>query len=174
MAGRPPLWLEVKRKKLSPEKILRALGVVHPPVDVFDIARRLGVHVWRDPTLQWSGAIDSSDEVGAEVAHVWIKEGPGETPERQRFTLAHELGHLILHPAGLAFRDTTFAGDIREAQANGWAANLLMPFFMMDIAVPRFGAEPHTLARLFQVSPAAMKIRLAKHAGIEVQWSGNL
>lgn len=39
--------------------------------------------------------------------------------DRKRLTLAHELGHIVLH--------TNFAGDNMEDQANAFAAELLMP-----------------------------------------------
>jgi Zn-dependent peptidase ImmA (M78 family) len=96
-------------------------------------------------------------------------------PNRQRFTLAHELAHHILHAndlrdhvhvdtAVLQRNEKSSAGnDIKEVEANSFAAELLMPqallkaFGRVDVNDEWKVAE---LARKFRVSPAAMAIRL--------------
>jgi Zn-dependent peptidase ImmA (M78 family)/DNA-binding XRE family transcriptional regulator len=49
--------------------------------------------------------------------------------DRIRFTLAHELGHLVLHERGQAGRDV-------EAEADAFAAELLTPFGAMGRVMP--------------------------------------
>jgi Zn-dependent peptidase ImmA (M78 family) len=80
---------------------------------------------------------------------------------RQRFSIAHELGHLLLHDPGQRFRDnfSSMGLDLREIQANQFAAKLLMPSWMVN-AYARVGARLTALAGLFDVSPQAMRIRL--------------
>ena len=57
---------------------------------------------------------------------------------RQRFTIAHELGHRALHPGrelildvpvrvNLRDKTSSMASDIEEIEANAFAATLLMP-----------------------------------------------
>lgn len=85
---------------------------------------------------------------------------------RQRFTIAHELGHFVLHrneaPEGVT--DDTFyrsaLSDKREAEANAFAANLLMPWHLIDKYVDSGVRTPQELAKLFGVSDVAMNIRL--------------
>jgi Zn-dependent peptidase ImmA (M78 family)/DNA-binding XRE family transcriptional regulator len=48
--------------------------------------------------------------------------GTRKTPERDRFDLAHELGHLVLHQ-----EDSSPAGRNKEQEANAFASALLMP-----------------------------------------------
>jgi Zn-dependent peptidase ImmA (M78 family) len=66
-----------------------------------------------------------------ETVLLWVNAG-GQVPARQRFTLAHELGHVRCgHPPGVPV-DTfeTLAGrspEPREVQANAFAAALLAP-----------------------------------------------
>src|SRR5258708_2648089 len=59
-------------------------------------------------------------------------------PVRQRFTIAHELGHRTLHPGrelildvpvrvNLRDKTSSMASDIEELEANAFAAALLMP-----------------------------------------------
>jgi Zn-dependent peptidase ImmA (M78 family) len=98
---------------------------------------------------------------------------------RQRFTMAHELGHLILHNAlgvhiderdfFLKFRDSAAAAsdDREEREANLFAAELLMPreFLEKDatqlgeISLHDDGALRH-LAKRYGVSLQALLIRL--------------
>ncbi|WP_189042222.1 ImmA/IrrE family metallo-endopeptidase [Micromonospora sonchi] len=47
---------------------------------------------------------------------------PGHQGDRDRFTLAHELGHLVLH----TFRPWTTHGQAEE-EANQFAMALMMP-----------------------------------------------
>ncbi len=94
---------------------------------------------------------------------------------RQRFTIAHELGHFVLdHSTDPDFVDSDvdvlyrISGDSEdkpsdkrmEIQANHFAAGLLMPAeWVREAMVKTTGI--HALAELFVVSPEAMRIRLA-------------
>lgn len=94
---------------------------------------------------------------------------------RQRFTMAHELGHFVLHRdiIGDGIDDdqmyrSTEAGNfyntrikqIHEAQANSFAATVLMPEQLVRNAVDELGVNVGSLIRRFQVSPSAMRWRL--------------
>ena len=82
---------------------------------------------------------------------------------RQTFTVAHELGHKILHPDWVAtddyrvYRRGNQVQDEHETEANAFAASLLMPRFMMDrcyeLPVP-------DISQVFAVSVPAVKARL--------------
>lgn len=87
--------------------------------------------------------------------------------EKKRFSIAHELGHLFLHFTNdqkhyIAFRNSQRTeGKQQEIEANIFAANLLMPDEMVEqeyfeLELPFLS----TLAKKFQVSKAAMKIKL--------------
>lgn len=87
-----------------------------------------------------------------------------ETWGRQRFSLAHEFKHVI--DGSLA--DTLYrSGDpaartaLAERAADTFAACLLMPRAFMKRAYYDHGIrDPRELARTFQVSAAAMRIRI--------------
>jgi Zn-dependent peptidase ImmA (M78 family) len=161
MDASTPIWLQLRRMKPSTDVILRTFGYLHPPVDVFKIAERMQIEVVRYPKLQWAGALDSWESPPRAVLFTRAE----DIEERQRFTVAHEIGHLMLHDLGIAYRDTTFHGDKAEAQANGYAAKLLVPLWMLDPFVMRHGGDVARLAEKFQVSQEMMRIRLAKWAG---------
>ncbi len=91
-----------------------------------------------------------------------------EISYRTRFTLAHELGHVVLgHVTDERSpkRDTTFANDDPdERYANAFAAALLMPEKFVR-KLYRSARDIQQLAEAFGVSTAAMRFRL-KNLGI--------
>lgn len=100
---------------------------------------------------------------------IWVNETQALT--RQRFTLAHELGHHLLRHADGFHLD--LGGDLApnvtgghpgydwraERSANEFAASLLMPASMVRKAATST-IDVATLASWFDVSPAAMGFRL--------------
>ena len=100
-------------------------------------------------------------------------------PVRQRFTIAHELGHRALHPGrelildvpvrvNLRDKTSSMASDLEEIEANAFAASLLMPEQMIRDQLNQLPAarrrEPEAtadaLARIFKVSTPALNFRL--------------
>ena len=105
----------------------------HRPLAVEEIARARGIEVVFDPlesTEDMSGFyLRDGDRrvIGVNSAHPRV---------RQRFTIAHELGHALLHDVqglhldqAFKFRDSrsAMAVDPEEMDANAFAAALLMP-----------------------------------------------
>lgn len=135
------------------------------PVDPIKISARLGLEVRpKDPLSEeeWSGRFSATDRL--------IEYSSREASVRQRFTIAHELGHFVLSH-GDAFRDTPAAfssrnSDPRERDANRFAAELLMPEAAIRkvIAAGRFDEDE--LARAFGVSKVAMAYRVG-NLGLE-------
>ncbi len=139
-------------------QILRGFGVVVPPVPLEAIATWLGVRVLAAHDPGWEGAVDST----IDPPTVWINSANAAT--RQRFTLGHELGHVLLHPLGQRLRDATFAprGDVLEHGANEFATAILIPLWLLEPIVIGSSLTTSGLAALFNVSPGAMGIQLAK------------
>lgn len=93
---------------------------------------------------------------------------PTSVPARQRFTLAHELGHLLAgHDQDVHLDKDIFApvgADATEVQANAFAASFLMPEVLLRARVKR-GFDDRQFAELamdFEVSPRALAIRLTQ------------
>lgn len=84
----------------------------------------------------------------------------------RRFTLCHELKHLIDYPyapilhAGLGHGDPETQEYRIERIADHFAAHLLMPTYLVKRAWGRGLQEPSALSQLFEVSVEAMRIRL--------------
>jgi hypothetical protein len=84
----------------------------------------------------------------------------------RRFTLAHELKHVVDYPyarlwhAGLGYADPATGRWRIEKMADHFAANLLMPSMLVKRAWMKGLQNPRTLSAAFEVSLEAMRIRL--------------
>lgn len=133
------------------------------PVKVGAIASDLGVKVLiSDLPLAVSGTL-SRDKDNRER---WvIRVNRHEHKNRQRYTIAHELSHYVLHrdAIGNEVVDDTFyrsgLSEKREYEANALAAEILMPWSLIRLLMTG-ETTAKDLARLLEVSEAAMHIRL--------------
>jgi Zn-dependent peptidase ImmA (M78 family) len=118
-------------------KVLKEAKIDKPPVPVEVVARKLGAQLSYSPYEgDISGMLFRQDDgtiIGINSLH---------HPNRQRFTIAHEIGHMLLHK-GVEIRvDRAFRVNLRddisskavdreEIEANRFAAELLMPEQML-------------------------------------------
>jgi Zn-dependent peptidase ImmA (M78 family) len=145
------------------ESLLKGLGIKQAPVQVEAIAAQYSILIRRGPHSAFSGILIRKD--GAALIGV----SSSESPVRQRFTIAHELGHFFLHPSKDAFVDyrdnlSGAARTPREREANAFAAALLMPrkFVYRDckgLSKPT-SSTIQRLSTLYNVSAEAMRYRL--------------
>lgn len=104
---------------------------------------------------------------------------------RKRFSLAHEIGHFVLHKfKGIHMDNKVFfradtknlIGQKMEREANLFAAEILMPAKQVQEAWSRIIANwvednyINKLAQEFQVSGDAMLIRLKEMKGLQRVW----
>jgi Zn-dependent peptidase ImmA (M78 family) len=139
------------------------------PVRIATMARALGLEV-KSATLRprISGQIQPTSNSPSGYR---IRVNRHEAKTRQRFTIAHEIAHYLLHRdfIGDGIEDTILyrstLSDPREAEANRMAAQLLMPEPAIISSLRRHGgrAKPNVaaiMAEEFDVSEAAMRIRI--------------
>jgi len=134
------------------------------PVNVVALSKALGLRVFSESFAQnISGKLyrDSGSTAG------WsISVQSGEPSYRQRFTIAHELGHFVLHRDGLTrdLEDDTFYRSglphWQETEANAFAADVLMPWNLIRELTDAGVLTPAGLANALEVSVTAMNIRL--------------
>lgn len=130
----------------------------HPPIDVERLATLLGFQIVE---IQSAG-----DELSGLVSprHKIIGVNANHHPRRQRFTLAHELGHIILnHPPEGRCSAREIALFNREADA--FASELLVPTQLLRQLAGTRTYSPSVLSRLFDVSDEAMILRLKIFVG---------
>lgn len=147
--------------------LLNRAGVFEPPVNPVDIARDLSVKVnfvtFTGESEGVSGLYNPAENA------IYVNED--EAGVRQTFTIAHELGHKVLHDDWarseaykVLWRDPRKQGKDRfEQEANTFAANLLMPRQM----IARYREyPPSVIAKIFAVSEDAVRYRLQNLYGI--------
>lgn len=158
-----PSWLAHRNVGATANNILHTFGVQEAPVDVFGIAKGLGIQVHFIDSPGWDGACQSDEDGNA---NVWIDASDANT--RQRFTMAHEIGHLMCHPLGQIFRDTrkSMMFSSVEAEANAFAADLLMPKHLLLPDYRALDGQVWLLAHRYDVSEHAMSIRVGKLFGV--------
>jgi Zn-dependent peptidase ImmA (M78 family) len=168
----PPLRPRYRRIRREVEALLNRAEVSSPPVPVKKIAGLLGVRiVLHDFENKVSGLVFRDGEsiiIGVAKEH---------SSKRQRFTIAHELGHIVLHNIGELHVDNSFTfhfrseasslgEDVQEIESNAFAAELLMPeSFLREhtkglIIDMEDDAQIVRLAALYEVSVQAMTYRL--------------
>ncbi|MGE4234548.1 MAG: ImmA/IrrE family metallo-endopeptidase [Bacteriovoracia bacterium] len=140
--------------------------------DIDCIAQKLNIEVKR---VDLESHISGSIVFGPEKTVILINQNHSET--RQRFSLAHELGHFLLHNKENPFfvdsvqiewrRENFQYNDFtQEVEANVFAASILMPEkriykYIRNNDLFWFNeTDIKTLAKTFNVSLTAMRIRL--------------
>jgi Zn-dependent peptidase ImmA (M78 family) len=164
----------IKRIETLTSKILNDLKLQRVPVDVKQVASKLGLVI-----RSFDLGENISGMLVVENGRGIISYNPNESPLRQRFTIAHELGHYELHQkANQVFVDKKFQYlfrnerssqgiDFLEQEANAFAASLLMPkhLILEELKKHDFDYADEIglkeLAKTFNVSTQAMSFRLA-------------
>lgn len=163
------------------DQLLRQAGVHTAPVDLAQIAEHLKVQIHQEPLEdQVSGVL----MVQGEDRHILVN--ATHHPNRQRFTVGHEIGHLVLHdsggdrlfvdtqlrvyqrvgePSSPAYSDASSGTTPQmEREANIFAAALLMPATLVRYAAHGRDLWDEqgvaALSSAFGVSEQAMSIRL--------------
>lgn len=161
---RVPTWKWLRQQgKPSANTVLNLFGIDSPPIDVESIIHRLGISLMNLPKEVTSVGLAC---IEGDHASVYVR--TGENKSRRRFTLAHELGHIMLHGSGtharddMRFVDANFSPRSQpEVEANAFAADLLMPPVMVTRVWLASGRNLAETAWAFQVSDLAMGYRLS-------------
>jgi Zn-dependent peptidase ImmA (M78 family) len=173
--------MAIRRKQIRQlvDTLLAQHSITNGAVPVDVIARNLGIEIRLDKVDDGlSGFIVRDKEsrkaiIGANKSH---------HPHRRRFTIAHELGHFLLHEGHIvhldenrgAFRinlrnsESASGEDNDEKEANLFAAELLMPAAFLqedllgkDLDLLEDSDFLSNLAKKYKVSVQALTFRLA-------------
>jgi len=153
-------------------ELIEQVGITAAPVSLELIAKHLKAEIHFEPFPgELSGMMHRMDDgtsvIGVNATHPRV---------RKRFTVAHEIAHLVLHtdegmhfdesfPISFRNESSSLATDDREIEANQFAAALLMPEAFLKEDVEMFDGTDYEdavseLAKKYQVSIQAMSIRL--------------
>ena len=162
--------------KAKASDLLNSFDYKNLPIDPSIIAKKLGIKVldcaFEDENV--SGYYDFDEKT--------IYVNRNEFVKRQQFTIAHELGHALLHEDWVKSSDYTClyrdqlvkpTNDVKELEANEFAGHLLAPSFILDKYYKELKESPSYLhedliqkiSDVFFVSIPVIKIRLVKEYG---------
>jgi Zn-dependent peptidase ImmA (M78 family) len=174
--------MAVRKKRIQTliKEILHKHSVSEPPISIEMIAQKHGLQIHSQPLQS-----DLSGFLYHDEHHAVIGVNNSHSKVRQRFTIAHELGHFLLHQndslhvdraVHAKFRDSLSkqGTNIDEIEANLFAAELLMPRIFLaqdlekidvvDILDDQFFGH---LAQRYNVSAQALLLRLINLGYIE-------
>jgi Zn-dependent peptidase ImmA (M78 family) len=158
-APRPPAEYTPQNAARDALKMAASRGLKLRPLDVVGLASSIGMQIEYLPlAAETSGFLRRKNGdwvIGVNSLH---------QRNRQRFTIAHELGHYFLHRDHGSFEDKALfrkelQNDHRESDANKFASALLMPEDAFREMAVRNPMNPQLIAAFFGVSEAAAKFR---------------
>jgi Zn-dependent peptidase ImmA (M78 family) len=170
MTQNKSLTIEDIKKKV--EKLLKTTGVKKLPVNIDKIARSLELEIEYQPYDEpFSGVLirnGNEATIGVNSKH---------HEHRQRFTIAHEIGHYLFHQGDLMIDKTisinyrgneTVVDYQKEKEANLFASELLLPTKLLTKELKKFQIDLNDddqikdLAQKYNVSQQALMIRLSR------------
>ncbi len=136
-----------------------------PPIPVMEIAEMEGIHV------VFATFGDYNDKIAGycDFKNSKLYVNADDHPRRQLFTVAHELGHWIMHQNifsdnpdkyPMLLRFSKPSSSPREREADTFAAHLLIPDRLLKPLTPPIEGTVALLADIFLVSVTMMEIRL--------------
>jgi Zn-dependent peptidase ImmA (M78 family) len=165
-----PLRVRYSRIQREVDSLLAKHNVTRPPVAIDQIAESEGAEIsyerLEDDLCGFFVSGKTKFVIGVNKWH---------HPNRQRFTIAHELGHSILHDFDDVHVDKEFkyrssisakAIDIEEIEANTFAAWILIPERMLLSDISNSGIDlqdderVRELANKYTVSQQSMSFRM--------------
>ena len=165
-----PLRVRYSRIQREVDSLVSKYEVTLPPVDIARIAEREGAEIsYERLEDDLSGFFVSGQTNFVIGVNRWHHEN------RQRFTIAHELGHHVLHDFDDVHVDRAFrfrssisakAIDIEEIEANTFAARILIPERLLLADIRGSGVDLQDderierLAKRYEVSQQSMSFRL--------------
>ena len=177
-----PLALDAQQIEAIAISVRERLGFgLSPIINLVRTLERAGIAILRYVSLAKIriDGLSQHSELGRPLCAIFASEE--SSLARENFSLAHELGHLVLHGRISTQRfDELAEAKILEDQANRFASAFLLPAvpFLADVAAPAISYFEH-LKRKWRVSIAAMirrcydlgRITLAEYSSLNVRLS---
>jgi Zn-dependent peptidase ImmA (M78 family) len=140
-------------------KLLNDARIEHPPVLINDVVnhikkiRKLSVYPWSFSNK--TSGIQVTDKDSSFIGY-----NEKHSIHRQRFTVAHEIGHLLLGHTSDSFILDFYSRNPEEIEANQFAAELLMPLPMLKEDLSGGKKDVKFIAERYNVSEEAVWWRL--------------
>lgn len=141
-------------------RVLIGEGVTELPIDIVQLCRNMGIRV-----QYYSSTVDGDDGYCTILfgrPRIFVRKEC--SPERQRFTIAHELGHILLGHVGqynLVNREPNAKDNPIEQEANVFASRILAPACVLWALDAR---TPEQIAQICRISHQAASFRAQRMA----------
>ena len=137
-------------------EILIKEGICELPIMVIRLCNKIGIIVKYDYNIPQG--VDGYSQIIKGIPHIFLD--PLVAPARKKFTVAHELGHILLDHAG-RYDSVQRGYDLRtiEQEANVFASRLLAPAYVL------WGCGVQTkqdIMHLCKISESAAQIRMER------------
>ncbi|HTT98272.1 MAG TPA: ImmA/IrrE family metallo-endopeptidase [Rhizomicrobium sp.] len=152
-------YSKIQDRQPIPSEIV-AQHLTKAPIDVVEIVSALGLELSYESMGDLAGKIERKGN-SFKITVNW-----SDNPRRKRFTIAHEIGHYVLHRDMIGDGVTDDAmyrsslGSFFETQANQYAAFVLMPPSLVKAAYNEGIRSYVDMAQHFDVSEQAAQIRM--------------
>lgn len=155
---------ELRRKIEQFALVVRTQLNLSSPLNMFEVMNKLGIEVNSVENVEYDAKISEKN------GDFCIDYDKNQIFERQQFSIAHELGHLLLHK----FNENEYQDIVYyrrngnrsriEWEANEFAASFLMPRrefieFCLNNADDAGKISLKTIAKKFKVSMQAVRVR---------------
>lgn len=156
--------IQSREARRRAQAVLDMFHVRRPPIDVAEVAKKLGFEVLDYDFPETTSAILV---IEGDIRAIGVNKAFAEA--RRRFSIAHELGHFLLGHGDFADSEKTFEDgsynyldpqNRQETEANEFAAELLMPERFLKKDLQEIGRDAPALAKRYQVSEQALWIQL--------------
>jgi len=119
----------IKARSASPDKVAQEIRKwlkldEEIITDICGLVESMGIklHFMNRGLDNFSGLSVNDEELGAAII---VNTFAAKTTERKIFTIAHELGHILMHPG--SFNDDVMEIEVQEKEADEFAGYFLMP-----------------------------------------------
>ena len=155
------------KSRIAREKahsILRMYGINEAPINIDDICSQLGFKI---AFVELSDKASAAIKIDGEKKAIIVNSK--HSKNRQRFSMAHELGHYLGGHEDFDDEQRTHIDPSKkylnpqyrqEEEADEFAAELLMPDFLLKVDVIENKLTLSELATKYKVSEQAMTIQL--------------
>jgi Zn-dependent peptidase ImmA (M78 family) len=146
--------------EMAVNEMLARIGMEYPKNSLLEIIKELNIIAYLVDFKEHADKVSGIIDKRTIPAKIYLNKRHPKT--RQTFTLAHEIGHFILHDNSINYRvDTYLYTDEKakeENEANYFAACLLVPKYKL-LELLEKTSDLSTIADYFGVSPAVIAIR---------------
>ena len=142
------------------KKLLNEIGAINAPIILNDVVKHLkkGYDL---TVIPWDFGNNTSGMQTSDGDSISIGYNSCHHPHRQRFTVAHEIGHFILGHTDANYDYCDFnSSKPEEIEANQFAAELLMPLAILTEDILTGVREIPLLSKKYNVSEEVIWWRL--------------